>query len=130
MFKLQHPSSLISRLFILEYMRDLDNELLYSKANVHQKAKFFYKFTQADTGEESVDINWEYCLFEATLPELESYLKGLLPELTAVDERRNSDLDKIASAMLEDERAAPVDINVMDLAATEINRIKIPKFEI
>ena len=47
-FKLQHPGDLISRLFILEYMREIGAKALYEKANSEQKKQLFYKFIDED----------------------------------------------------------------------------------
>lgn len=125
-FKFQHPSDLISRLFMLEYMREIGADTLYSKANKHQRAKFFYKFSSEDeagTQEiESVDINYEYCLFVATLHELESFLKLFLDEIAVIEEDRAKAYKEIKEKIVEERIATPVDINIMDLAQTEINK--------
>jgi|SRR6187402_443717 len=119
MFKLQHPSDLISRLFILEYIRELGPEQLYAKANNHQKENLFYKFLD-DNENEAVDINWEYCIFVATLPQLEHFLSGFLDEIETIDAKRSSDFRAIREQMIEAEVNAPTDINLMDIAKTEI----------
>jgi hypothetical protein len=125
-FKFQHPSDLISRLFILEYMREIGASTLYSKANKHQRNKFFYKFTSEDTEGtqeiESVDINYEYCLFIATLHELESFLKLFLDEIEQVEASRQKIYKEAKKKLIEERIKAPVDINIMDLAQTEINK--------
>ena len=71
MFKLQHVQDLVSRLFILEYMREISAKALYEKANVEQKRQLFYKFTNESNDMEDIDVNWEFCLFEATLTQLD-----------------------------------------------------------
>lgn len=125
-FKHQHPSDLISRLFMLEYMREIGADELYTKANKHQKEKFFYKFTtensEGNQEVESVDINYEYCTFIASLHELESFMKLFLEEINIVEAKRSKIYKAAREEMLEEERASPVDINIMDMAQTEINK--------
>lgn len=127
-FKFQHPSDLISRLFILEYMREIGADTLYAKANKYQKEKLFYKFSSEDsdgkTTLESVDINYEYCTFIATLHELESFLKLFLDEIAKVEESRAKIYEAATKQKIEEEVKAPVDINIMDLAKTEIDKNK------
>lgn len=122
-FKFQHPSDLISRLFILEYMREIGADVLYTKANKHQKEKFFYKFTTEDE-QEAVDINYEYCTFLATLYELESFLKLFLDEIAEVEASREKIYEAAKEKIIEERQAMPADINVMDLAQTEIEKNK------
>lgn len=130
-FKLQHPADIISRLFILQYMRKLDNKLLYQKANKAQKQNLFYKFTSDENPDiEEVDINWEYTLFAATLPELEFFMKNFLDEIKVIDKKDKEDLEKQAKDIQEAEMRAPVDINIMDLASTEINKMGDGKVQI
>ncbi len=121
-FKHQHPSNLISRLFILEYMREITAPIMYAKANRYQKSKMFYTYNMDDSDDRQVDFNYEYCLFIASLHELESFLKLFLPELEAVEETRAVLYQEIIEEKQEEERIAPVDINIMDLALTEINK--------
>ncbi len=120
-FKFQHPSDLISRLFILEYMREIGAETLYSKANKHQKELMFYKFTDNEDIE-AVDINWEYCIFVATLYQLETFLKNFLEEIEEVEAKRSKIYKQAREEIINEEIAKPVDVNIMDLAATEIKK--------
>ncbi len=123
-FKHQHPSNLISRLFMLEYFRELTPPTVYAKANKHQKEKFFYKFSD-DEGIEQLDFNWEFLLFHATLHELESILKIYLEEIQKIEEDRKVIYEEAIQAKHEEESAMPVDVNIMDLAQTEINKTKL-----
>lgn len=120
-FKHEHPSNLISRLFMLEYIREIGADTLYTKANKYQKEKFFYKFS-SDDGVEALDINYEYCLFIATLHELEGLLKFFLDELEEIEAQRAETYKVEREKLLEEQAVAPVDINIMDLAQTEINK--------
>lgn len=123
MFKLQHPGDLISRLFILEYMRKIGAKTLYEKAHVEHKRAFFYKFTGEGDIEE-VDINWEHCLFQATMPQLDQFMKGFLEEIEAVDVEMEKDFNKMREAKLQEELAAPVDVSIYDIAQAEMARNK------
>jgi len=120
-FKHQHPQDLISRLFILEYMREVGADVLYTKANKHQAEKYFYKFTD-DENTEHIDINYEYCTFIATLHEIEVFMGQFLAEIEEVEAKRSKIYQAAREQMIEEEAAQPVDINVMDLAQTEINK--------
>lgn len=122
-FKFQHPSDLISRLFILEYMKEVDTKVLYEKANKYQKELMFYKFSNGEDFEE-VDINWEYCLFEATLYQLENFMKNFLEEIEEVEAKRSKLYEKAREDLIQEKLREPVDINIMDLAKTEIDKSK------
>ena len=128
-FKLQHPSDLISKMFMLEYMRELGAQKLYSKATPEQRKNMFYKFIDSDNETTEIDLNWEALLFECTLLHLEGLLKHFLDEIEEIEEKRiveqqkilNSDVDK-HSNFLESQapRGSTTDINLMDFAAAKI----------
>jgi hypothetical protein len=121
-FKLQHPADLISRLFILEYMRELTPEKLYEKANPIQKKNLFYKYV-GENEEELIDINWEYCLFEALFTELEGLMKNFLPEIEEIESLRNNTVYKKAvDTHIKEEISKSVSINLMDIAKADINK--------
>lgn len=121
--KFQHPQDLISRLFILEYMREIKAPILYEKANKHQKKSLFYKFID-DDNKETVDINWEFCIFGATLHQLESFMEMFLEEINGVEAAREVLYKDLKQAAAKQILETPMDINVMDLAQTEVNKIK------
>jgi len=127
-FRFQHPDDLLSRLFILEYMREIGAPILYDKANKHQKEQLFYKFiNEQEEDKEDVDLNWEYCLFEATLYQLEAFLSLFLDEIEEIDNKRKDFFKKAANlttaeGKIVSDDTTMADINVMDLAATEIKK--------
>lgn len=123
MFKLQDPKDLITRLYILEYMRDITAEVIYLKSNEHQKRNFFYKF-ENENNNTSIDFNWEYTIFKATMVELEFLMKNVMKEVDTVEEQRQKELNNMREKLLEEEVSKPIDINIMSLAQTEINRNK------
>ena len=122
-YKLQHPADLISRMFILEYMKDVDKQIMYDKANKHLKEAMFYKYS-TDDGFEGIDLNWEYLLFTATLHQLSKFMQNFEKEVLAIEEKRKVIYEKAATEHIESKIATPVDINLMDLAQTEINKMK------
>jgi hypothetical protein len=120
-FKHEHPANIISRVFIIEYMREIGAEALYTKANKYQKEKFFYKFI-GDNSEEKVDLNYEALLFTTTLFEIEKFMKLFVDEVMKVEKSREKIYEAAKQKKVEEEGAKPVDINVMDLAQTEIKK--------
>lgn len=120
-FKTQHPKDLVSRLFILEYMREIGADTLYARANEAQRKEFFYKFTSEDTNIpiEEVDVNWEYALFVATMPQLEYFIKNFMDEIEAIDNKREAFM-RTASEQSGDVAS----INLRDLAVADVERTK------
>lgn len=122
-FKTQHPQSLISRMFILEYMRMLDNELMYSKANEYQKNKYFYSYLGEDE-QEALDLNWEYLLFEASMTELEHFMKNFLEQLLEIDEKMKAVVERMKAESIVEQARIPVDINLMSVAKSDLENSK------
>ncbi len=125
-FKLQHPGDLISRLFILEYMREIGAKALYEKANSEQKKQLFYKFIDEDSDIEEVDVNWEFCLFEATLPQLDYFISNFVDEVQAIEAKRQQFYKQQSQKIVEENIAKPVDISVYDMAKAEMEKTKDP----
>lgn len=123
-FKLQHPGDLISRLFILEYMREISAKALYEKANSEQKKQLFYKFIDEDSNIEEVDVNWEFCLFEATLPQLDYFISNFVDEVQAIEAKRQQFYKQQSQKIVEENIARPVDISVYDMAKAEMDKSK------
>lgn len=125
-FKLQHPGDLISRLFILEYMREIGAKALYEKANSEQKKQLFYKFIDENSNIEEVDVNWEFCLFEATLPQLDYFISNFVDEVQAIEAKRQQFYKQQSQKIVEENIAKPVDISVYDMAIAEMEKAKDP----
>lgn len=123
-FKLQHPGDLISRLFIIEYMREIGAKALYEKANSEQKKQLFYKFIDEDSNIEEVDVNWEFCLFKATLPQLDYFISNFVDEVQAIEAKRQQFYKQQSQKIVEENIAKPVDISVYDMAKAEMDRSK------
>ena len=124
MFKLQHPADLISKLFILEYMREIGPNALYMKANKEQKKTLFYKFLGEEDEQEQIDINWEACIFNTSIPELSILLEKFLPEIEKIDSERNLLIKKQVEIKQKELEKAPTDINLRDFANALIENSK------
>jgi len=122
MFKLEHPSNLITRMFILEYIKEIGPKALYEKANATERKDLFYKFTDESKGIEEVDINWESLLFRITLSQLEIFLSKFMTEIENIDALRQVALKARAEEKVQEEVATPTDINIYDMAQTEIRK--------
>lgn len=120
-FKLQHPSDLISKMFILEYMRELTPELLHTKASDAEKGLMFYKFI-GEGDVTHVDFSWEYLLFESSMSDLEKLLSKYEKEIEVLEKKKNAKLVQNSKQLELDLQSQPVDINVYDLAQAEIKK--------
>lgn len=117
-FRLQAPQDLISRMFILDYLRKLGIDKVYNKITEDYKNKgYFYSFID-DSNKEIKDFNWEKLLFQVTLPEFEKMLEPLIKDIEELDKKEIEELLKIQ----EQEKIAS--ISIYDLAQTEINKSK------
>lgn len=122
MFKLQHPQDLISRLFILEYIKELGVDLVIDRLSEGEKNFWVYKFE----GDESIqyDFNWEYLLFVIPLINLSKIMERFLPEIEVIEKNRTALLQKKREEIQQEKLATPVDMNLMDMAKAEIEKSK------
>lgn len=122
MFKLQHPQDLISRLFILEYVKELGVDLVIDRLSEGEKNFWVYKFE----GDESIqyDFNWEYLLFVIPLINLSKIMERFLPEIEVIEKNRTALLQKKREEIQQEKLATPVDMNLMDMAKAEIEKSK------
>lgn len=118
MFKLQHPQDLVSRLFILEYIRELGPNTIKEKLTDGEANFWLYKFE----GEEKIeyDFNWEYLLFVIPLSNLSHIMERYLDEVEKIEEKRQSEYNRYKEEHLKEELAKPVDINIYDIARADI----------
>ena len=118
MFKLQHPQDLVSRLFILEYIKELGPDIVKEKLTDGEANFWLYKFE----GEEKVehDFNWEYLLFVIPLSNLSHIMERYLEEVEKIEEKRQSEYNRYKEEHLKEELAKPVDINIYDIARADI----------
>ena len=118
MFKLQHPQDLVSRLFILEYIKELGPDTIKEKLTDGEANFWLYKFE----GEEKIeyDFNWEYLLFVIPLSNLSHIMERYLDEVEKIEEKRQSEYNRYKEEHLEEELAKPVDINIYDIARADI----------
>ena len=118
MFKLQHPQDLVSRLFVLEYIKELGPDTIKEKLTDGEANFWLYKFE----GEEKIeyDFNWEYLLFVIPLSNLSHIMERYLDEVEKIEEKRQSEYNRYKEEHLKEELAKPVDINIYDIARADI----------
>ena len=118
MFKLQHPQDLVSRLFILEYIKELGPNTIKEKLSEGEANFWLYKFE----GEEKVeyDFNWEYLLFVIPLSNLSHIMERYLDEVEKIEQKRQSEYNRYKEEHLKEELAKPADINLYDIARTDM----------
>ena len=118
MFKLQHPQDLVSRLFILEYIKELGPDTIKEKLSEGEANFWLYKFE----GEEKVeyDFNWEYLLFVIPLSNLSHIMERYLDEVEKIERKRQSEYNRYKEEHLKEELAKPADINLYDIARADI----------
>ena len=118
MFKLQHPQDLVSRLFILEYIKELGPNTIKEKLTDGEANFWLYKFE----GEEKIeyDFNWEYLLFVIPLSNLSHIMERYLDEVEKIEQKRQSEYSRYKEEHLKEELAKPVDINIYDIARADI----------
>ena len=120
MFKLQHPQDLVSRLFILEYIKELGPDTIKEKLTDGEANFWLYKFE----GEEKVeyDFNWEYLLFVIPLSNLSHIMERYLDEVEKIEQKRQSEYDRYKEEHLKQELSKPADINLYDIARADIKK--------
>ena len=118
MFKLQHPQDLVSRLFVLEYIKELGPNTIKEKLTDGEANFWLYKFE----GEEKIeyDFNWEYLLFVIPLSNLSHIMERYLDEVEKIEEKRQREYNRYKEEHLKEELAKPVDINIYDIARADI----------
>ena len=118
MFKLQHPQDLVSRLFILEYIKELGPNLIKEKLSEGEANFWLYKFE----GEEKVDydFNWEYLLFVIPLSNLSHIMERYLDEVEKIEKKRQSEYNRYKEEHFKEEVAKPADINLYDIARADM----------
>ena len=124
MFKLQHPQDLVSRLFILEYIKELGPNTIKEKLSEGEANFWLYKFE----GEEKVeyDFNWEYLLFVIPLSNLSHIMERYLDEVEEIEKKRQSQYKKLIQEKYEQEVTEPAEINLYDYAKADIEQKNNP----
>ena len=125
MFKLQHPQDLVSRLFILEYIKELGVDIIQPKLTEGEAHFWLYKFE----GEENTvqyDFNWEYLLFVIPLSNLSHIMEKYLDEVEEIEKKRQSQYKKLIQEKYEQETAEPAEINLYDYAKADIEQKNNP----
>lgn len=125
MFKLQQPQDLVSRLFILEYIRELGVETIREKLTPGEVRLWLYSFTGEEGPEVEYDFNWEYLIFTIPMSNLSKIIERYLEDILKIDSKREADMEKMRKDFFQEQMSAPVDINVYDLAQADMKNQKI-----
>ena len=119
MFKLQHPQDLVSRLFILEYIKELGVDIIQPKLTEGEAHFWLYKFEGEDNTVQ-YDFNWEYLLFVIPLSNLSHIMERYLDEVEKIEQKRQSEYNRYKEEHLKEELAKPADINLYDMARADM----------
>lgn len=125
MFKLQQPQDLVSRLFILEYIRELGVDAIKEKLTAGEAKFWLYSFKGEEGDTTEYDFNWEYLVFTIPMPNLSKIIERYLEEILKIDTKRQEDMEKMRKDFFKEEMAAPVDINIYDLAQSDMKNQKL-----
>lgn len=125
MFKLQHPQDLVSRLFILEYIKELGVDIIQPKLTEGEAHFWLYKFEGEDNTVQ-YDFNWEYLLFVIPLSNLSHIMERYLDEVEEIEKKRQSQYKKLIQEKYEQETAEPAEINLYDYAKADIEQKNNP----
>lgn len=118
--KMQSPTDILSRMYILDYLRELGAEHVYKNCNTEQQKLFFYKFT-GEEDETMIDYNWEYCIFVATMSQLEYLMQPFISEIEEIEEKRLQSFRKIQKEASNPNEAS---VSIYDLAKANMEQIK------
>ena len=125
MFKLQQPQDLVSRLFILEYIRELGVDTIREKLTPGEARLWLYSFTGEEGPEVEYDFNWEFLLFTIPMSNLSKIIERYLEDILKIDSKREADMEKMRKDFFQEQMSAPVDINVYDLAQADMKNQKL-----
>lgn len=125
MFKLQHPQDLVSRLFILEYIKELGVDIIQPKLTEGEAHFWLYKFEGEDNTVQ-YDFNWEYLLFVIPLSNLSHIMERYLDEVEEIEKKRQSQYKKLIQEKYEQEAVEPAEINLYDYAKADIEQKNNP----
>ena len=118
-FKLQHPNDLISRLFILEYIRELGVEKVREQLTEGEIKFWLYSF-EGEKQELQYDFNWEYLLFVIPLPNLSKIMERYLEDIENIEAKRQEKYSKFREQQLQEELSKPADVNLYDIARADM----------
>lgn len=91
LYKLEHPNNIVSRMYILEYIRDLGVDTIKSKLAPGEIKNWLYEFSDGENVE--YDFIWEYLLFTIPLSSLEKVMTRYLEEINKIEEKRKPQYD-------------------------------------
>ena len=121
LFKMEHPYNLCSRMFILEYIRELGVKRIKEKLTDGEAKFWLYKF-EGDDQQDEYDFQWEYLLFEIPLSNLGAIATRYQTDIEAIEKARESKYKQRIAQVQEEQEKEPASISLYDLAQAEINR--------
>lgn len=119
LFKMENPMDLVSRMFILEYIRELGVDIFVERLKEGEARLWLYKFESTE-GEPEYDFNWEFLMFVIPLGNLGKIMERFLEEIETIDAKKQVIYNKKREELIKEEMKKPVDINLYDLARAEI----------
>ena len=119
LFKLQHPEDLISRLFILEYVRELGVEKIKEQLTEGEIRFWLYSF-EGENQETQYDFNWEYLLFIIPLPNLSKITERYLDDIEVIEAKRQERYASFREQQIQEELSKPADVNLYDIARADM----------
>ena len=125
MFKLQHPQDLVSRLFILEYIKELGVDIIQPKLTEGEAHFWLYKF-EGEDDKVQYDFNWEYLLFVIPLSNLSHIMERYLDEVEEIEKKRQAQYKKLIQEKYKQEATEPAEINLYDYAKADIEQKNNP----
>lgn len=121
--KLQHPNDIITRVLMLDYLKEITPEVAYEKLQ-ETTPGIFYTYTDKDD-KEGVDFNWEKLLFHLDLSKVNEIMNQLEEEVFAVEKAQGKIVAKELAKKSDTTRET--NINLLDYAKVKIaeNKTKI-----
>ena len=114
--KTQHPQDIITRAYMIDYLREVTPDKAYEVLN-NTITGVFYEFENLE-GETAVDYNWESLLFVLTLDELQVVMNKLEDLVWEVEKQQGKIVAEEVAKKLDGGK--PVDINLLAYAQAKL----------
>ena len=116
--KTQHPQDIITRAYMIDYLREVTPDKAYEVLN-NTITGVFYEFETLE-GETAVDYNWESLLFVLTLDELQVVMNKLEDLVWEVEKQQGKIVAEEVAKKLDGGK--PVDINLLAYAQAKLSQ--------
>ena len=116
--KTQHPQDIITRAYMIDYLREVTPDKAYEVLN-NTITGVFYEFETLE-GETAVDYNWESLLFVLTLDELQVVMNKLEDVVWEVEKQQGKIVAEEVAKKLDGGK--PVDINLLAYAQAKLSQ--------